>query len=110
MPELILSRLLRKKLVRSRLPGKPDFVYPRAKLAVFVHGCWWHCCPVCNISLPRTNASYWTQKLERNVERDTLNKVELNSLGWKVLEVWEHEVRNSPKATALRITRAVLRR
>ena len=102
-PELVMARVLRRKLIRSSLPGSPDFVYPRAKLAVFLHGDFWHLCPLCKISMPKTHASYWKKKLERNVERDRLNKEELESMGWNVLEVWEHEVKADPKAVATRI-------
>jgi DNA mismatch endonuclease, patch repair protein len=102
-PELVLARLLRKQILRSSLPGSPDFVFARAKLAVFVHGCWWHRCPTCNIGLPKAHRTYWKRKFERNVERDKLNKKELRTAGWKVMEVWEHEVRHDPSRVALRI-------
>jgi DNA mismatch endonuclease (patch repair protein) len=101
-PERILSHLLRKRLTDSGLPGHPDFVYGRAKLAIFVHGCWWHGCPEHYVP-PRTHRSYWRRKLERNVERDRFNREDLESMGWKVVEVWEHEVRGDPKRVANRI-------
>jgi DNA mismatch endonuclease, patch repair protein len=100
-----LSRLLRKPISRSSLPGKPDFVYQRARLAVFVHGDWWHRCPVCNIPLPRVHRAYWKRKLDRNVERDRLVKMELQALRWRVVEIWEHEIKSDPKAAADRIKR-----
>lgn len=103
MPELILSGLLRKSLTPSSLPGKPDFVYRKARLAVFVHGDWWHRCPVCSIPLPKRHTGYWKRKLERNAERDQLNREELQSMGWRVLEVWEHEVKFDPNAVATKI-------
>ncbi len=107
-PEVLLSKLLRKKLISPRLPGRPDFTYPGARLVVFVHGCWWHRCPTCNIPLPETHRSYWRRKLERNVERDRFNKEELESLGWTSLEVWEHEVRHTPKLAVSKIRRVIL--
>src|SRR2546425_5553526 len=82
-PELILSRLLRKKLTESDLPGRPEFVYPRARLAVFVHGCWWHGCPEHYVP-PKTHGSYWKRKIERNMERDRFNREDLVSIGWRV--------------------------
>lgn len=109
-PEAVLSRLLKRPLKRSNLPGRPDFVYSRARLAVFVHGDWWHRCPICKIPLPQTHRGYWRRKLERNVERDRLNRQELESMGWKVMEVWEHEVRKDPVAAALRIVAEVTKR
>ena len=101
--EITLSRLLRKKLRPSALPGRPDFVYENAKLAVFAHGCFWHRCPRDRYQLPRTHRLFWKRKLERNVERDRLNRVELEAMGWRVVEVWEHEVREDPAAVAQKI-------
>jgi DNA mismatch endonuclease (patch repair protein) len=106
-PELVLSKLLRKRLVFSELPGRPDFVYPRARLAVFVHGCWWHRCPIDNLPLPKRHRSYWKRKFERNVERDRLNREELESIGWRVVEIWEHEIKENPEKAANRI-RAII--
>ena len=102
-PELLLSRRLRKRILKTHLPGSPDFVYPRQKVAVFVHGCYWHRCPIHARSLPRTHAAFWKRKFARNVERDRLNREELESMGWKVLEFWEHEVKANPRDCARRI-------
>lgn len=93
---------MKKKLRRSNLPGHPDFVYPRARLAVFLHGCWWHGCPEHYVA-PRTHATFWRKKLLRNQERDKLVREELESLGWRILEVWEHEMKENPTAVAKRI-------
>ena len=90
-------------MILSKLPGRPDFVYRRSKVAIFVHGCWWHKCPVCNIPPPKTHVEYWRRKLDRNTERDRLNKNGLESLGWRVMEVWEHDVRENPGAVARKI-------
>jgi DNA mismatch endonuclease, patch repair protein len=102
-PEMVLAKLLRRKLVRSRLPGSPDFVYPRPRLAVFVHGCFWHRCPQEDYSLPKSHTAFWRRKFTRNVERDRLNREELESMGWKVIEIWEHEVKVNPAGCAERI-------
>jgi len=96
IPELTLARLLRRRLVSSSLPGRPDIVYPRSKVAVFVNGCFWHRCPVCDLSLPKSNVDFWRRKFERNVERDRLNREELEAMGWQVIIVWEHELKESP--------------
>ena len=101
-PEQILSKLLRKKITTNSLPGRPDLVYRRAKLAVYVNGCWWHGCPI-HYSPPKSHRAFWRKKLERNRERDQLNRLELESIGWKVLEVWEHEVIADPKTVARKI-------
>jgi DNA mismatch endonuclease (patch repair protein) len=77
----------------SVLPGvrcRPDVVFGRAKLAVFVDGCFWHRCPV-HGSEPRSNSAWWRSKLEGNVVRDRRNDAVLSSAGWRVLRLWEHE-------------------
>lgn len=109
MPELTLGRLLRKRLVSSALPGKPDFVYASSKLVVFVHGCFWHRCPVCDLPLPKTNRDFWRRKFERNVERDRIDRLELEAMGWKVLEIWEHEIKENPTGCAKQVKTALKR-
>jgi DNA mismatch endonuclease (patch repair protein) len=106
-PEVVLAKLLRRKLVRSVLPGRPDLVYPRQKVAVFVNGCFWHRCPVCDLGLPKTNTVFWKRKFARNVERDRLNKNELEDMGWGVLVIWEHELREDPRRCARRVKAAL---
>jgi DNA mismatch endonuclease, patch repair protein len=102
-PELLLAKLLRKKITKSNLPGTPDFVFPRKRIAVFMHGCFWHRCPECAIDIPKTHRAYWKNKLDRNVERDRLVRHKLESMGWKVVEVWEHELESSPTQVRERI-------
>ena len=94
-PELSLRRALHAAGLRYRLrvplPGKPDIVFPRARVAVFVDGCYWHSCPI-HATQPKTRAEWWAAKLARNRERD----IQVNSLlaraGWRVIRVWAHEV------------------
>ena len=69
---------------------RADILFTRAKVAVFVDGCFWHGCPD-HKTAPANNAAWWTAKLARNVERDRETDAHLNSLGWTVLRVWEHE-------------------
>jgi len=77
------------------LPGKPDIVLPKYKTVIFVHGCFWHQHKNCNkSSLPETNREKWKEKLEGNVERDKRNYKELKKLGWKVIVIWECEIKN----------------
>jgi DNA mismatch endonuclease Vsr len=79
---------------KSRLFGKPDFIFPRQRVAVFVDGCFWHCCPRPGHSkLPKNNALFWEQKLGKNVVRDRLVTRTLHNEGWAVLRLWEHELR-----------------
>ncbi len=105
-PELLLSRLLGKKIGSNTLPGKPDFVFPRKKIAVFLHGCFWHRCPHCALDLPKRNREYWVSKFERNKRRDRRIRRELESMGWRVMEVWEHELREDPSGIRKEIQRA----
>ena len=72
--------------------GKPDFVFPKLKLAVFVDGCFWHGCPL-HATAPKTNATFWRKKLSANRTRDRLVTRTLRQLGWRVLRLWEHELK-----------------
>lgn len=72
------------------LPGRPDFAWPRAKVALFVDGCFWHGCPYCQRSATIANRDYWQQKIARNVRRDRRVSRQLRADGWSVLRVWEH--------------------
>jgi DNA mismatch endonuclease (patch repair protein) len=79
---------------KQPLPGRPDFVFRRERVVVFVDGCFWHCCPK-HGSLPITNRSFWRKKLEGNVARDKLVSCALRKCGWRVLRVWQHELKKS---------------
>ncbi len=68
---------------------RPDIVFPRKKIAVFIDGCFWHSCPI-HGHLPKSNQQYWAPKLERNRQRDRRNDAALLAAGWKVLRFWEH--------------------
>lgn len=78
---------------RRRLPlfGKPDFVFPKERVAVFVDGCFWHGCPE-HGAMPSTNRAFWKRKLEANKSRDRKVSRALSSSGWSVLRIWEHEL------------------
>ena len=73
--------------------GKPDVVFPAYKVLLFADGCYWHGCPVCKRKLPETNKEYWERKISRNIERDQEHNKVLGENGWKVLRIWEHELR-----------------
>ncbi len=93
-PELALRRELHRRGLRFRvknnLPGRPDVVLTRARIAVFCDGCFWHVCPQ-HATWPKNNADWWREKLEANVARDRRQERELAALGWHVIRVWEHE-------------------
>lgn len=96
-PELIVRRLLHRMGFRYRLharelPGRPDIVFRRRRLAIFVHGCFWHRHPDpgCKLArLPKSRLDFWLPKLEGNLARDLENQGRLETLGWKVLVIWE---------------------
>ena len=84
---------LRFRLYRKDLPGRPDLVLPKHRLAIFVHGCFWHQHEGCRYAhVPKTRTGYWEAKFARNMERDSENQESLRSLGWNVAVVWECEV------------------
>jgi DNA mismatch endonuclease (patch repair protein) len=73
--------------------GKPDFVFPKQKVALFVDGCFWHGCPK-HSNMPQNNREFWVNKLQGNKVRDKLVTRELRKMGWKVVRVWEHELKS----------------
>lgn len=79
----------------SKLPGKPDIVLPKYKTVVFVNGCFWHGHEGCKYFVPpKTNTEFWYAKFQYNQERDALNFQKLRDLGWRILIVWECEIRH----------------
>jgi DNA mismatch endonuclease (patch repair protein) len=89
--------------VRGVSRCRPDLLFPRLLVAVFVDGCFWHFCPP-HTHLPRANATYWHAKLLANRQRDARHDAELTQAGWRVVRVWEHE----PAEVALATVEAVL--
>ena len=87
----------------SSLPGRPDIVFTAVRVAVFVHGCYWHRCPLCQLPWPKANAEFWREKLQRNVIRDREAEQLLVEAGWTVLTVWEHDLRADIEAAAVRV-------
>jgi DNA mismatch endonuclease, patch repair protein len=111
-PELALRRALSAADIRGyrlhRRVGtvRPDIVFGPAKLAVFVHGCFWHHCPKCDLPTPRSNSAFWREKFARNAARDAQKLADLRALGWRAIVVWEHEVRDSLDAAVAKIAAA----
>ena len=105
-PEMNLRKILWNKGYRYRihykLPGKPDIVFVGKKVAVFIDGCFWHKCPKCYIA-PKSNKKYWLPKIEYNVKKDEENNKTLKKIGWKVIRVWEHEIKKDLNKTVKRI-------
>ena len=98
-PEVMLRKALWSLKVRGyrlnyrSIPGSPDIVFIAKKVAVFVNGCFWHRCPICNYSLPKTNTEFWSNKFVRNTARDLLKNQQLEGIGWKVIVIWECEIK-----------------
>ena len=90
------------KLCADALPGKPDFVFATARLAVFLDGCYWHGCPMC-YRAPTSNTGYWSEKLRRNKARDRKVGRLLRQQGWRVVRFWEHETERTPARVVERI-------
>lgn len=81
------------RINKKGLSGTPDIALPRYKVAIFVHGCFWHQHTGCKkATLPKSNETFWADKLGSNVKRDKKNKIELERLGWKVYQIWECEI------------------
>lgn len=86
----------------TRLPGKPDIVLPKYKTVIFVNGCFWHGHKGCRYFVwPKSNSEFWQKKISGNIERDTKNCRLLAELGWKVIVVWECELRHSTAENTL---------
>jgi len=101
--ELAMIQILRKHHIsgwrrNQAVLGKPDFVFPKQKVALFVDGCFWHGCPLPKHSnLPKNNQEFWAKKLQQNKDRDKFVTRELKKAGWRVVRVWEHELKSAGK-------------
>ncbi|MDF2092583.1 very short patch repair endonuclease [Knoellia sp. 3-2P3] len=110
-PEMHIRRLLHASGLRYRIhypvPGRPrrkiDIAFPKARVAVFVDGCYWHACPQ-HGTMPKSNTEWWQWKLSANTSRDEDTNRVLAEAGWRVMRFWEHE---SPEQVATAVTRAV---
>lgn len=107
--EMTLRKALWRKGVRGYrvnmkcLPGRPDIVFTRRKLAIFVNGCFWHRCPLCKPSIPKAHVGFWNEKFERNKARDLKNLEDLSLLGWRTLSIWECEINSDLEGVVQRI-------
>lgn len=106
-PELVVRSFLhglgfRYRLHDRRLPGRPDLVFSSRRVAVFVHGCFWHRHANCRYATtPSSNSAFWAKKFQENVTRDQRARINLEAIGWRVLVIWECEVRKPSKLLAL---------
>jgi DNA mismatch endonuclease (patch repair protein) len=106
-PEMMVRRFLfansfRYRLHDSKLPGKPDIVLPKYKTVIFVNGCFWHGHKGCSyFVLPKTRTEWWLQKIKGTMARDKAAEVALNVLGWKVIVIWECQLKKNDQTTTL---------
>lgn len=106
-PEMLVRRLIhsmgyRYRLGGAGLPGRPDLVFPSRRAAILVHGCFWHrhADPGCKLArLPKSRLDFWLPKLEANRIRDAKNEGDLTGLGWRILVVWECELKDRERLT-----------
>ena len=103
-----LKGLKIKHKMHPQIAGRPDIVLPKSKTAVFLHGCFWHKCPRC-YKEPKSNVQYWLPKIEKNVERDKANARLLKKDSWKVMRIWEHEIKNNFDSAVEKILHAKCR-
>lgn len=92
-----------------KLLGKPDFVFHKERVCVFVDGCFWHVCPKC-YKRPTSNCEFWDAKAEKNRARDRTVSLGLRKAGWRVVRVWEHDLSNANRARLVRRLRSALER
>ncbi len=98
----LFSRGFRYRLYRKDLPGKPDIVLTKYKTVIFINGCFWHGHKDCKYAtLPSENHDFWLTKISGNIERDKLNYEKLNKLGWKVIEIWQCELKSKFRENTL---------
>jgi len=101
LPEVIFRKKLWNAGMRGyrlnykKIPGRPDIVFVSKKMAIFIHGCFWHRCPYCNLSNPKNNITFWKTKFEKNKQRDKKKTRELKHLGWIVLTIWECQIKKN---------------
>jgi DNA mismatch endonuclease (patch repair protein) len=112
--ELALRQLLRRNHISGWrtnavwLPGSPDFVFLKFKLAIFVDGCFWHGCRKCSRPLvPTSNIAFWKEKIESNRRRDVRVVRQLRRLGWATARFWEHDIKKAPAKVVRRIVTAI---
>lgn len=109
--ELKIVKLFRENKItdwRRHLPliGKPDFAFPAVRAVVFIDGCFWHKCPK-HYRAPKSSTDYWLAKVERNRKRDLKVTRELKEKGWRVLRVWECQLKKSPAKVLKRVTKLI---
>jgi DNA mismatch endonuclease (patch repair protein) len=113
-PELLVRQALCRyglrgyRLHPKQVPGKPDICYISRKIAIFVNGCYWHRCPYCKYSLPKHNRSFWKQKFLNNIKRDTQKAGQLRKESWKVIVLWECQIKGPKSEKTMLRTKKII--
>lgn len=95
----------------KRYPGKPDIVLPKYHVAIFVHGCFWHRHEGCKDAItPKTRTEFWLEKFDKNVKNDQIKQEKLKELGWKVIVIWECELKRSFQETMDKVEKELTRK
>ncbi len=92
------------------IQGNPDIAFPEQKIVIFVDGCFWHGCPICNRPLPVSNHEYWEAKIRRNIERDKAHTQLLEQNHWRVIRLWEHQLKKKVWSESAAFLKQELRR
>lgn len=106
-PEILVRKFLfanglRYKLHDKKLPGKPDLVFPKYKTVIFIHGCFWHGHEGCRyFVIPKTKTKWWQDKINGNIQNDNKNISLIREMGWKVLTVWECDLKSDKREKTL---------
>ncbi len=114
-PEIKFRKLLSDRGIKnyktnySSLLGKPDMIFIKNRVVVFIDGCFWHKCPLCFVK-PKTRTRFWMKKITENLGRDKIVNNELKKSGWSVIRIWEHDVERNPERTILRLLKILGRR
>ena len=100
--KFLFSKGFRYRINDKRLPGTPDIVLPKYKTTIFVNGCFWHGHKGCRYFVwPQNNADFWKEKITANIGRDRRKETELNNLGWRVIVIWECQLKQQSRADTL---------
>ncbi len=109
-PERKIHNILKGRKVKHKMhpkiEGNPDIIISEHKIAVFIHGCFWHKCPKC-FKAPSTRVDFWSKKIEDTIKRDKESTRKLKSNGWKIIRIWEHEIRKDSYTAVKKIIKLV---
>lgn len=112
-PEIELRKLLSRENIRGyrlnwkKAVGRPDIAFPKQKIAIFVNGCFWHRCPYCKPRLPKTHRNFWEQKFAKNKSRDKEKVATLRKDGWRVLTIWECQIKKHPNQSVAKVKKVL---